>query len=82
MKSLTKFKNPRNILSGRSRVPVVVGVCKVIIISNPNAHWAKNRGQKDINSKIGGKIKIMNLLDGFQSPVMNRNHFKDFLMKF
>ena len=27
-------------------------------------HWAKNRGQKDINSKIVEKSKIMNLLDG------------------
>ena len=44
----------------------------------PNAHWAKNRGQKDINRKIVEKGKIMNLLDGFQSPIMNQNYFKDF----
>ena len=29
-----------------------------------SVHWAKNRGQKDINSKIVEKGKIMNLLDG------------------
>ena len=46
------------------------------------AHWAKNRVHKDINSKIVEKGKIMNLLDGFQSPVMNINHFKDFITYF
>ena len=49
---------------------------------NTSAHWAKNRGQKDINSKIVEKGKIMNLLDGFQSPFMNQNHLKDFCYRF
>ena len=42
VKSPTKLKTPRVIISGRSRVPVVVGwvvvvvgVCKVVILSNP-----------------------------------------------
>ena len=43
-----------------------------------NAHWAKNRGQKDINSKIVEKSKVLNLLNCFQSPVINQNHFKDY----
>ena len=47
-----------------------------------SAHWAKNRGQKDINSKIVEKGKIMNLLDGFQSPFMNQNHLKYFCYRF
>ena len=43
--------------------------CSCFIKKGPfSAHWAKNRGQKDINSKIVEKGKIMNLLDGFQSP--------------
>ena len=53
------------------------------------AHWAKNRGQKDINSKIVEKGKIMNLLDGFQSLLWIKTiskifvtDFSDFLMKF
>ena len=28
------------------------------------------------------KGKIRNLLDGFQSPVMNQNHFEDFCYRF
>ena len=46
------------------------------------AHWAKNRGQKDINSKIVEKGKIINFLCGFQSPFMNQNHLKDFCYRF
>ena len=38
--------------------------------------------QKDINSKIVEKGKIMNLLNCFRSPVMNQNRFKDFCVRF
>ena len=44
-----------------------------------NAHWAKNTGQKDINSEIG---KIMKLLHGFQSPVMNQRFLLQILAIF
>ena len=47
-----------------------------------NAHCAKNSGQKDINSEIVEKGKIMNLLDGFQSPFMNQNRLKYFCYRF
>ena len=42
----------------------------------------QNRVQKDINNKIEEKGKMMNLLDSFQSPVRNQNHFKDFSCRF
>ena len=54
----------------------------VVIINGTSAHWAKNRGQKDINSKIVEKGKILNSLDGFQSPFMNQNHLKYFCYRF
>ena len=46
------------------------------------AHWAKNRGHKNINSKIVEKGKIMKLLDGFHSPFMSQNHLKYFCYRF
>ena len=51
-------------------------------IKNITAHWAKNWGQKDINSKIVEKIKIMNLLNCVQSHVMIQTHFKDYCVRF
>ena len=47
-----------------------------------NTHWAKNRGQKDINSEIVEEGKRINSLDSFQFPVMNQIHFKDFCYRF
>ena len=42
----------------------------------------QKQGEKDINSKIVEKGKIMNLWNGFQSSVMNQNNFKDFCYRF
>ena len=43
-----------------------------------SAHWTKNSGQRDINSKIVEKSKIMNLSNCFQFLGLNQNRFKDF----
>ena len=57
-------------------------VLKSITMEITSEHWAKNRGRKDINSKIVEKGKIMSSFNCFQSPFMNQNHFKDFCYRF